>query len=48
MISTITRKANLSHYITIEKCDSLIKAGLMESKRTPRNVIFAITKRTAL
>ena len=42
-ISAVSRKANLSHYIAIEKCDNLVRAGLIESKRTPRNVIFTIT-----
>ena len=28
-LSTVSRKANLSHYIALEKCDRLIQAGLM-------------------
>ena len=44
-ISAISRKANLSHYTTIKKCDSLISAGLMESERTPKKVRFIITEK---
>jgi len=42
-ISAVSRKANLSHYMALEKCNNLENAGLIESKRTSRNVIFTIT-----
>lgn len=42
-ISGVSRKANLSHYAVMEKCNNLEKAGLIESKRVNRNVIFTIT-----
>lgn len=42
-ISAVSRKANLSHYMAMEKCNNLVKAGLIESKKIDRNVIFTIT-----
>jgi len=44
-ISSISRKTNLSHYTAIKKCDSLVSAGLIESKRTPKKVRFTITNK---
>ena len=45
IVSTITRKANLSHYGVLEKCESLISAGLVESTKKDRNRIFRITEK---
>jgi predicted transcriptional regulator len=45
IISRLTRKANLSHYTLIEKCEGLIEAGLMEMIRDPRNRFYIITEK---
>ena len=45
IISSIARRANLSHYTAIEKCHKLIDAGLIESKRNNRNHTFIITEK---
>jgi predicted transcriptional regulator len=45
IVSTITRKANLSHYGVLEKCERLISAGLVESTKKDRNRIFKITEK---
>ncbi len=45
IISTITRKANLSYYAVLDKCESLISAGLVESAKIDRNRIFMITEK---
>ena len=44
-ISKLTRKANLSHYALIEKCDRLIEAGLFEMIRDSRNRFYRITEK---
>ena len=41
--SEISRKANLSYYTTIEKCQKLISASLVESVRKEKNNAFVIT-----
>ena len=43
IISAISRSANLSHYAVLDKCDKLISAGLVETKRDDRNRKFRIT-----
>ena len=45
IVSAISRKANLSHYAVLDKCEKLINAGLMESARTDRNRLFKITEK---
>jgi len=45
IISAIARKANLSHYATIKKCQKLVDSGLMESVINKRNRIFIITEK---
>ncbi len=45
IVSAISRKANLSHYAVLDKCERLINAGLMESARTDRNRLFKITEK---
>lgn len=45
IISTISRKANLTHCITVQKCERLASAGLIESSRVGRNRVFALTSR---
>lgn len=44
-ISSIARKANLSHYTAIEKCQKLVDFGLLESVSNERNRIFIITEK---
>lgn len=45
IISSITRKANLSHYVALEKCEDLVFAGLIESVQRERNRPFRITEK---
>jgi predicted transcriptional regulator len=45
IISSIARRANLSHYTVIEKCQKLINAGLVESTSNNRNHIFVVTEK---
>ncbi len=45
IISSIARKANLSHYTAIEKCQKLVGFGLMEYVSDKRNRIFIITEK---
>ncbi len=45
IISAISRKANLSHYAVLDKCEKLVEAGLVESVKSDRNRIFMITEK---
>ena len=45
IVSAISRKANLSHYAVLDKCEKLINAGLMQSERRDRNRLFKITEK---
>lgn len=45
IISSISRRANLSHYTVIEKCQKLIDAGLIESTSNNKNHTFIITEK---
>lgn len=43
--SIISRRANLSHHALIEKCQKLIRAGLIESMVADRNRTIKITEK---
>lgn len=43
IISSIARRANLSHYTAVEKCQKLIGFELMESKNDDKKRTFFIT-----
>ncbi|ABK78495.1 hypothetical protein CENSYa_1886 [Cenarchaeum symbiosum A] len=43
IVSAISRKANLSHYAALDKCEKLVTAGLVDSVRRDRNRIYQIT-----
>ena len=45
IVSAISRRANLSHYAVLEKCQKLIDAGLVESLKDNRNRLFMITEK---
>ncbi len=45
IVSAISRRANLSHYAVLEKCQKLIDAGLVESMKAERNRLFRITEK---
>jgi predicted transcriptional regulator len=45
IISSIARRANLSHYTAMEKCQKLIDFGLMESRTDKKSRSFVITER---
>ena len=45
IVSAISRKANLSHYAVLDKCEKLVEAGLVESIKNDRNRIFQITEK---
>lgn len=44
-ISILSRKANLSHYTVIEKCQGLIEAGLVQMIHNERNRIYVLTEK---
>ena len=43
IISAISKRANLSYYAVLDKCQRLISAGLVESTKNDQNRIFIIT-----
>ena len=45
IISSIARRANLSHYAVLDKCQKLIDAELVKSTKDNRNRIFIITEK---
>ena len=45
VISSISRKANLSHYSAIEKCSKLISAGLVQSIIIDDKKMYVITQK---
>ncbi|MDE1830471.1 MAG: transcriptional regulator [Thaumarchaeota archaeon] len=45
MISSISRRANMSNDVIITKCERLRNAGLIESRRHKRNHTFIITEK---
>ena len=45
IVSAISRRANLSHYAVLDKCDKLVEAGLVETKRDERIVNLALQKK---
>ena len=44
-ISEIARKANLSHYSTLEKCQKMTDVELLRSKQDRRNHMYIITEK---
>ena len=44
-ISNISLKANLSHYVAIEKCEMLLDAGLMKQYKSERSRIYSVTEK---
>ncbi len=45
LISSISRRANLSHYAVLENCQKLIDAGLVKTAKHYRNRVFTITEK---
>jgi predicted transcriptional regulator len=45
IVSAISRRANLSHYAVLDKCQKLIDAGLVDSMKNNRNRLFVITEK---
>lgn len=45
IISSIARRANLSHYTAMEKCQKLINFGLMESREDKKSRYFIVTEK---
>ena len=45
IVSAISRRANLSHYAVLDKCEQLVSAGLVESVKNDRNRVFLITSK---
>lgn len=45
IVSALSRRANLSHYAVLDKCQKLIEAGLVDSMRDNRNRLFVITEK---
>ena len=48
IVSAISRKANLSHYAVLDKCEKLVSAGLVESIKNDRNRVYLIMKRSSI
>ncbi|MDE1728660.1 MAG: transcriptional regulator [Thaumarchaeota archaeon] len=45
IITTIARRANLSHYAATDKCQKLIDFGLMKARPDKRSNFFIITEK---
>ena len=45
IVSAISRKANLSHYAVLDKCQKLIEAGLVNSVKNERNRKYMVTEK---
>jgi len=45
IVSAISRKANLSHYAVLDKCEKLVEAGLVDSIKNDRNRLFLMTEK---
>lgn len=45
IISSIARRANLSHYTAMEKCQKLIDFGLMQLRTDKKSRSFVITEK---
>lgn len=45
IVSAVSRRANLSHYAVLDKCQKLIDAGLVDSMKDNRNRLFVITEK---
>ncbi len=45
IVSAISRRANLSHYAVVDKCEKLVTAGLVDSVKNDRNRLFMITEK---
>jgi predicted transcriptional regulator len=45
IISAISRRANLSHYTSMEKCQKLLDFGLLESTTNNKSRTFVITEK---
>jgi predicted transcriptional regulator len=45
IVSAISRKANLSHYAVLDKCEKLVTAGLVASVKNDRNRVYLITEK---
>ena len=45
IISSISRRANLSHYTAVEKCKKLVDFGLIESESDTRTRTYVITEK---
>jgi predicted transcriptional regulator len=44
IVSAISRRANLSHNQSIEKCQKLVDAGILEPTRRGKNRLYRITE----
>ncbi len=45
IVSAISRKANLSHYAVLDKCEKLVTAGLVETVKNDRNRVYLMTEK---
>ncbi len=48
IVSAISRKANLSHYAVLDKCEKLVSAGLVETIKNDRNRVYLMTEKGVL
>ena len=45
IVSAISRRANLSHYAVLDKCEKLVNAGLVASVKNDRNRVYLMTEK---
>ncbi|MFB3096927.1 MAG: winged helix-turn-helix domain-containing protein [Nitrosopumilaceae archaeon] len=45
IVSAISRRANLSHYAVLDKCEKLVTAGLVDTRREDRNRLYSVTEK---
>ena len=45
IISALTRRANLNHYVALAKCQKLVEAGLVESTVSSGRRAFTVTSK---
>ena len=45
IVSAISRRANLSHYAVLDKCEKLVTAGLVNSVKNDRNRVYMMTEK---
>lgn len=45
LVSWLSRRSNLAHNVVVDRCQQLIKAGLLETKNHERTSAFVVTEK---